>query len=75
MSNIVNINELEYEFDDLTDTAKTAYQQLLSLQNQHSDLVMHLDQVAAAQSVFEQALQAELEKVDQPEEAELAAEG
>jgi hypothetical protein len=66
MSNIVNINELEYEFDDLTDTARVAYQQLVSLRNQQSDLVMRLDQVAAAQSVFEQTLQAELEAVDPP---------
>ena len=70
MSNIVYINEAEYEFDDLTDTAKTAYQQLVSLRNQQSDLIMRLDQVAAAQSVFEQALEAQL--VGQPEEADLA---
>ncbi len=69
-SNVVMINDENYVFDELTDNAKMAYQQLLSLRNQLADLQMRSDQILAAKSVFEQMLEREL--TDSPAEAELA---
>jgi len=69
-SNVVMINDSSYVFDDLSEKAKVSYQQLLSLRNQMADLSMKQQQLAAAQSVFEQTLEAEL--AEQPAEAEVA---
>ena len=68
--NVVYINDSKYIFDDMSEKAQVSYQQLLSLRNQMADLSMKQQQVAAAQSVFEQTLEAEL--AEQPEEAEVA---
>jgi len=72
-NNVVMINDSKYVFDDMSEKAQVSYQQLLSLRNQMADLSMRQQQIAAAQSVFEKALEEEL--AEQPAEAELAAEG
>lgn len=54
------INDSEYVFDDMSEKAQVSYRQLLSLRNQMADLAMKQQQLAAAQSVFEQTLEAEL---------------
>jgi len=59
-SNVVMINDSEYVFDDMSEKAQVSYRQLLSLRNQMVDLAMKQQQLAAAQSVFEQTLEAEL---------------
>ena len=69
-NNTVMINDSSYVFDDLSEKAKVSYQQLLSLRNQMADLSMKQQQLAAAQSVFEKALEGEL--AEQLAEAELA---
>jgi chaperonin cofactor prefoldin len=69
-NNTVMINDSSYVFDDMSEKAQAAYQQLLSLRNQMADLSMRQQQIAAAQSVFEKALEEEL--AEQPAEAELA---
>ncbi len=69
-TNVVMINDSKYVFDDMSEKAQVSYQQLLSLRNQMADLSMRQQQIAAAQSVFEKALEEEL--AEQPEEAELA---
>jgi chaperonin cofactor prefoldin len=66
------INDVEYDFDTMTGTAQASYQQLLSLRNQMADLQMRSQQIAAAQSVFEQALEAELAKAEDDEAVEKA---
>lgn len=68
-NNTVMINDSSYIFEDMTEKAQVSYQQLLSLRNQMADLSMKQQQVAAAQSVFEKALEEEL--AEQPAEAEL----
>ncbi len=68
-NNTVMINDSSYVFEDMTEKAQVSYQQLLSLRNQMADLSMKQQQVAAAQSVFEKALEEEL--AEQPAEAEL----
>jgi len=68
-SNVVMINDSKYVFSDMSEKAQVSYQQLLSLRNQMADLAMKQQQLAAAQSVFEQTLEAEL--AEQPAEAEL----
>jgi len=69
-SNVVMINDSKYVFSDMSEKAQVSYQQLLSLRNQMADLAMKQQQLAAAQSVFEQTLEAEL--AEQPAEAEVA---
>jgi len=69
-NNVVMINDSKYVFDDMSEKAQVSYQQLLSLRNQMADLSMRQQQIAAAQSVFEKALEEEL--AEQPAEAELA---
>ena len=54
----------------MSEKAQVSYQQLLSLRNQMADLAMKQQQLAAAQSVFEQTLEAELNA--EPPEGELA---
>jgi len=61
-NNVVMINDSSYVFEDMTEKAQVSYQQLLSLRNQMADLSMKQQQVAAAQSVFEQSLEEELAK-------------
>ena len=68
-NNTVMINDSSYIFEDMTEKAQVSYQQLLSLRNQMADLSMKQQQIAAAQSVFEKALEEEL--AEQPAEAEL----
>ena len=68
--NVVYINGRKYIFDDMSEKAQVSYQQLLSLRNQMADLAMKQQQLAAAQSVFEQTLEAELNA--EPPEGELA---
>jgi len=62
--NTVVINDVSYIFEDLSEKAQVSYQQLLSLRNQMSELSMKQQQLAAAQSVFEQTLEAELAEED-----------
>jgi hypothetical protein len=61
MSNVININGTEHDFDELSDKAKVAYQQLLSISNQMRNLEIQLDQLAAARSVFEPILSEEID--------------
>lgn len=70
--NVVYINDSKYIFDDMSEKAQVSYQQLLSLRNQMTDLSMKQQQIAAAQSVFEQALEAELAKAEDVEAVEKA---
>ena len=63
-NNTVMINDSSYIFEDMTEKAQVSYQQLLSLRNQMADLSMKQQQIAAAQSVFEKALEEELAKPD-----------
>jgi len=62
--NTVVINDVSYIFEDLSEKAQVSYQQLLSLRSQMSELSMKQQQIAAAQSVFEQTLEAELTEED-----------
>lgn len=70
--NVVTINDQRYIFEDMSETAQVAYQQLLSIRSQAGELQMKLQQLDAARSVFEQALQAELENT--PAEGEVSEE-
>ena len=69
-NNTVMINDSSYTFEDMTEKAQVCYQQLLSLRNQMSEMDMRMQQIAAAQSVFEKTLEEEL--AEQPAEAELS---
>ena len=73
-NNTVMINDSSYIFEDMTEKAQVSYQQLLSLRNQMADLSMKQQQIAAAQSVFEQSLQAELAEAEAEAEAVTVAE-
>lgn len=69
-NNVVMINDKEYVFESMTENAQRAYKQLLSLRNQLADLQIRADQITAAQSVFEQILEKEID--EEPSEAPLA---
>lgn len=73
-NNVVMINDEEYVFDLMTDNAKGAYKQLLSLRNQLADLQMRADQITAAQSVFEQILEKEISSQSTEEQLQEVAE-
>ena len=66
----VFINETEYVYCELSEKAQVSYQQLISLRNQLAELGMKRDQLGAAQSVFENVLQEEIDpdKKEQPTE-------
>jgi len=66
----VFINETEYVYSELSEKAQVSYQQLISLRNQLAELGMKRDQLGAAQSVFENVLQEEIDpdKKEQPTE-------
>ena len=73
-NNTVMINDSSYVFEDMTEQAQMAYQQLMSLRNQMADLSMKQHQISAAQSVFEKILETELaEEAEEIEEAEMVA--
>tara|TARA_R110000751_G_scaffold105858_1_gene201865 strand:+ start:974 stop:1207 length:234 start_codon:yes stop_codon:yes gene_type:complete len=69
-NNTVMINDSSYVFEDMTEKARVAYQQLLSLRNQMSELDMRMGQLSAASSVFEKLLEEEI--ADTTAEAEVA---
>ena len=68
-NNTVMINDSSYVFEDMTEQARMAYQQLMSLRNQMADISMRQQQIGAAQSVFEKILETELaEETEEIEE-------
>ena len=70
-SNVVSINGKEYNADEFSNEQKYAIQQLRDLQTKADNLRFQLDQVAAAQKVFTDAL---IKSIEEPvEEAEVAA--
>ena len=66
-SNVVTINGKDYNADEFNNEQKYAIQQLRDLQTKADSLKFQLDQVAAAQKVFTDALIASVEKVDEPQ--------
>lgn len=66
-SNVVTINGKEYNADEFNNEQKYAIQQLRDLQSKADSLKFQLDQVAAAQKVFTDALIASVEKADEPQ--------
>lgn len=61
----ININEKEYKIADLTNEAKYAIDQIRSVRSKMANIRFELDQLAAAEKMFEQVLQAELAKINQ----------
>lgn len=55
-SNVVSINGKDYNADEMNNEQKYAIQQLRDLQTKADSLKFQLDQVAAAQKVFTDAL-------------------
>lgn len=66
-SNVVTINGKDYNADEFNNEQKYAIQQLRDLQSKADSLKFQLDQVAAAQKVFTDALIASVEKADEPQ--------
>lgn len=66
-SNVVTINGKDYNADEFNNEQKYAIQQLRDLQTKADSLKFQLDQVAAAQKVFTDALIASVEKADKPQ--------
>jgi hypothetical protein len=60
-SNVVSINGKDYNADEMNNEQKYAIQQLRDLQTKADSLKFQLDQVAAAQKVFTDALIASVE--------------
>lgn len=69
-SNVVNINGKDYNADEFNNEQKYAIQQLRDLQTKADNLKFQLDQVAAAQKVFTDALIESVEKADEQPEAQ-----
>jgi len=65
-SNVVSINGKEYNADEFNNEQKYAIQQLRDLQEKADGLKFQLDQVAAAQKVFTDALIASVEGEEEP---------
>jgi hypothetical protein len=70
-SNVVSINGKDYNADEMNNEQKYAIQQLRDLQTKADSLKFQLDQVAAAQKVFTDALIQSVEG-EQTEEAATA---
>lgn len=70
-SNVVSINGKDYNADEFNSEQKYAIQQLRDLQTKADNLKFQLDQVAAAQKVFTDAL---IQSIESPaEDAEVVA--
>lgn len=65
-NNVVSINGKDYNTDEMNNEQKYAIAQLRNLQAKADDLKFQLDQVAAAQRVFTDALIASVEEGSEP---------
>ena len=69
-NNVISINGKDYNTDDLNNEQKYAIQQLRDLQTRSDTLKFQLDQVAAAQKVFTDAL---IKSIEDPAEKAAAS--
>jgi len=69
-NNVISINGKDYNTDDLNNEQKYAIQQLRDLQTRSDTLKFQLDQVAAAQKVFTDAL---IKSIEDPAETAAAS--